>query len=89
MAKPNYKAIGEKSEQLRDLVNETAGAAMTISPNKDGWGAYVLQQKEKFENTSQEGLYDDLIAFIKDNRIENEKPAKETKREVKPFKLAK
>lgn len=89
MAKVNYETIGKKSEQVRQLVNETAGAAMTISPNKEGWGAYVLQQKAKFQNDTQEGLYDELIEYIETNRIAVEKPAKETKREIKPFKLDK
>jgi hypothetical protein len=78
-------ATKSKSEQLRDVVGETMGTALTLSPNDQGWTGYVLQKKKKFEAESLDGLCDVLISEFTEKRVkvENEEGKKAPK---KPFK---
>lgn len=74
------------AEQLREVVKETSGAAMTLSPNDEGWGGYLLQKKKKFEAPSFDELATQIISYIKENRAKA--VAAEGKKEPKkPFKF--
>lgn len=80
--------MAEKStaEQLREVVRETSGATMTLSPNDEGWGGYLLQKKKKFEASSFDKLVVQIISYIKENRVKT--PVIEGKKEPKkPFKF--
>lgn len=74
------------AEQLRQVVKETSGAAMTLSPNDEGWGGYLLQKKKKFEAPGFDELVTQIVAYIKENRVKT--PVVEGKKEPKkPFKF--
>lgn len=70
-------------ENLGLLVNNTSGATLTIAPNEEGWTAYLVQKKKKFNNTSHEVLVSELIKYIEKNRVPQEIGGKIKK----PFKL--
>lgn len=72
-----------KQEQLRAVIAETSGAAMTLSPNDEGWGGYLLQKKKKFEASSCDELCEKMMTFISEKREKVEV----TKKQKKPFKL--
>jgi len=74
------------AEQLRQVVKETSGAAMTLSPNDEGWGGYLLQKKKKFEEASFDELVDAIVAYIKENRTKAV-VAEGKKDPKKPFKF--
>jgi len=74
------------AEQLRQVVKETSGAAMTLSPNDEGWGGYLLQKKKKFEASSFDELVAQIVAYIKEKRVKA--PIVEGKKAPKkPFKF--
>lgn len=72
-----------KQEQLRTITAETSGAALTISPNDEGWGGYLLQKKKKFEASSCDELCEKMMTFI----FEKREKVEVTKKQKKPFKL--
>lgn len=73
------------AEQLRDVVNETTGTALTISPNDEGWGGYMLQKKKKFDAASCDELCQKMIDEIVSNRTKAE-IVEGKKAPKKPFK---
>lgn len=85
----------EKSlEKLHKVINETTGTALTISPKKDGWSGYLLQQKKSFEvkNTTSKGfleLLDQIYIDIEENRIKTEGDGKGKKNSEKIYKYKK
>lgn len=74
-----------KAEALRDVVKETSGTALTMSPNDEGWSGYFLQKKKKIEAPSFDELCDSLIKEVIDDRTKQE-VAEGKKSPKKPYK---
>ena len=80
------KSVKTVQEQLRDVVNETTGTALTMSPNEEGWGGYLLQKKQKMQSDSCDNLCQAIIDEITKNRVKVEKKKKK-KAPKKQFKF--
>ena len=57
---------------LRDAVNETSNASVTINPTAKGWAAYFSAQKEKIEEEELDDVHTKCTEFIIKNRIEKD-----------------
>lgn len=72
---------------LQQVVNETSGTALTISPKEDKWTGYLLQQKQSFEAVNVDDLYKTIADAIIAKRVAVE--VKEGgKKKSKPFKYS-
>lgn len=60
------------AEVLREAVNETSNASVTINPTATGWAAYFSAQKKKIEDKDLEIVHTESTKFILENRIEKE-----------------
>lgn len=70
---------------LQQVVNETSGTALTISPKQDKWSGYLLQQKKGFEGETLPELCKKISTHIIEKRVENTSVGK-GKKNSKPYK---
>lgn len=75
---------------LQQVVNETTGTALTLSPKEDKWSGYLLQQKENFEAQTLPELCQIISKHIIAGRVAVDvKEVKEgSKRKLKPYKYS-
>lgn len=69
-------------EKLQQIVTETSGSALTISPKDKEWSGYLLQQKKSFTAPTFPKLCEVIAEHIVANR-------EETPSSKKPFKYKK
>jgi hypothetical protein len=81
------KEDANQIDLLQQVVNETSGTALTISPKEDKWTGYLLQQKENFEAPTLPELCAKINTHILEKRIANPNETK-GKRIAKPFKYS-
>jgi len=74
-------------ERLQEVVNETSGTALTLSPQESQWSGYLLQQKQKFEAPTLPKLCEAITEAIVSKRttVEVKEGGKAPK---KPFKYS-
>lgn len=79
MAKITTQSV---ENRLQQVVTETSGTALTISPKDGEWSGYLLQQKKSFSEKTFPELCEAIIKHIEEARDE-------TPGSKKPFKYRK
>lgn len=77
----------EQIQNLQNVINETSGTAITLSPKQEGWTGYLLQQKQKFEGKTLPELCATIAKEIVAKRTPVGSESKRNKNN-KPFKYA-